>query len=98
MKAVYRIVVTALYALRRNVMRSVLTCLGIIIAIAAVIAMIEIGQGSSFTIEQTITKMGANVIQIEPDSSNIGGVSTGSGGRATLTPDDCAARFALRPR
>ena len=86
MKTIYRILRTAMHALRRNVMRSVLTCLGIIIGIAAVIAMMEIGEGSSYSIQQTIAKMGANVIQLEPDESNIGGVSTGSGGTATLTP------------
>jgi ABC-type antimicrobial peptide transport system permease subunit len=80
-----------MHALRRNIMRSVLTCLGIIIGIAAVIAMMEIGQGSSYTIEQTLSKMGVNVVQVEPDSSNIGGVSTGAGGRATLTPGDAEA-------
>ena len=72
-------------------MRSLLTCLGIIIGIAAVIAMMEIGQGSSSSIQQTIAKMGANVIQLDPDESNIGGVSTGAGGKATLTPEDCDA-------
>ena len=91
MKNAYRILRTALHALRRNVMRSLLTCLGIIIGIAAVIAMMEIGEGSSFTIQQTIAKMGANVIQLDPDESNLGGVSTGAGGKATLTPDDCEA-------
>src|SRR6266576_1918760 len=91
MKAVYRTLQTALHALRRNVMRSMLTCLGIIIGIAAVIAMMEIGQGSSFTIQQTIAKVVANVIQLDPDASNIGGVSSGSGGKATLTPEDCDA-------
>jgi ABC-type antimicrobial peptide transport system permease subunit len=91
MKNAYRILRTALHALRRNIMRSVLTCLGIIIGIGAVIAMIEIGQGSSYLIQQTIAKMGANVIQLEPDESNVGGVSTGSGGRSTLTPEDCDA-------
>ena len=91
MKHIYRILHTAFHALRRNVMRSLLTCLGIIIGIAAVIAMMEIGQGSSFTIQQTIAKMGANVIQLDPDASNIGGVSTGAGGKATLTPEDCDA-------
>jgi ABC-type antimicrobial peptide transport system permease subunit len=91
MKKIYRILHTALHALRRNVMRSVLTCLGIIIGIAAVIAMMEIGQGSSYTIQQTIAKMGANVIQLQPDESNLGGVSTGTGGKSTLTPEDCDA-------
>jgi ABC-type antimicrobial peptide transport system permease subunit len=91
MKKIYRIVHNALHALRRNIMRSILTCLGIIIGIAAVISMMEIGQASSFAIQQTISKMGANVIQMNPDESNIGGVSTGAGGKSTLTPEDCDA-------
>jgi ABC-type antimicrobial peptide transport system permease subunit len=91
MHNLWRILKTAEHALRRNFMRSMLTCLGIIIGIAAVIAMMEIGEGSSFTIQQTIAKLGANMIQLDPDSSNIGGVSTGSGGKATLSPEDCDA-------
>src|SRR5476651_793654 len=71
----------ALRALRRNTMRSLLTCLGIIIGIAAVIAMMEIGQGSAFSIQQTIASIGANVIQIDPSSVSVGGVRSGSGGQ-----------------
>src|SRR5262249_8810732 len=82
---------TALRALRRNVLRSTLTCLGIIIGIAAVIALVEIGQGSSSSIRATIEKMGANVIQVDPADSMRGGVSSGAGGRANLTPDDADA-------
>jgi ABC-type antimicrobial peptide transport system permease subunit len=81
----------ALRALRRNIMRSLLTCLGIIIGIAAVIAMMEIGQGSSHSIEQTISSLGANVIQIDPANITIGGVNSGAGGRATVTPLDADA-------
>src|SRR5579859_7745721 len=81
----------ALHALRRNVMRSLLTCLGIIIGIAAVIAMMEIGRGSSFAIEQTIASLGANVIQMDPNDTVVGGVSSGGGGRVTLTPADADA-------
>ena len=87
----WRIFRTALTALRRNVMRSVLTCLGIIIGIAAVIAMMEIGRGSARSIEQTIASLGASVIQIDPADVTIGGVSSGGGGRVTLTPDDAEA-------
>lgn len=54
----------AFRALRRNVMRSALTCLGIIIGVAAVIAMMEIGSGSTHAIEQAISSLGASVIQI----------------------------------
>src|ERR1039457_5572745 len=81
----------ALRALRRNVMRSLLTCLGIIIGIAAVIAMMEIGRGSSYSIEQTIASLGANVIQMDPNDTVVGGVSSGGGGRVTLTPADADA-------
>src|SRR5437868_1977355 len=91
MKIFYRTFHTALYALRKNVMRSVLTCLGIIIGIAAVIAMMEIGQGSSSSIEQTIASMGANQLGIEPRASAAAGVSAGAATGLTLTPEDCDA-------
>jgi ABC-type antimicrobial peptide transport system permease subunit len=82
---------TATRALSRNVTRSILTCLGIIIGIAAVIAMVEIGQGSSHAIEETIGRLGANVIQIDPSDAVKAGVSSGSGGRNTLRPADADA-------
>jgi ABC-type antimicrobial peptide transport system permease subunit len=91
MKKSLRILTTALHALSRNIMRSMLTCLGIIIGIAAVIAMVEIGKGSSYTVQQTIAKMGANVIQLNPEEIKVNGVSTGTGGKPTLTPEDCDA-------
>ena len=72
-------------------MRSALTCLGIIIGVASVIAIVEIGQGTSYSIQQTIAAIGANVIQIDPSHVVIGGVSTGAGGQVTLSPDDCDA-------
>jgi ABC-type antimicrobial peptide transport system permease subunit len=72
-------------------MRSALTCLGIVIGIASVIAIIEIGQGTSYSIQQTIAAIGANVIQIDPSQVIVGGVSTGAGGKPTLSPDDCDA-------
>ena len=81
----------ALIALTRNTMRSILTCLGIVIGIAAVIAMVEIGLGSSHAIQQAIARMGANVVQIDPSDAVKAGVSTGGGGRVTLTPADCDA-------
>ncbi|MGA2173051.1 MAG: ABC transporter permease [Sedimentisphaerales bacterium] len=72
-------------------MRSALTCLGIVIGVASVIAIIEIGQGTSYSIQQTIAAIGANVIQIDPSQIVVAGVSTGSGGKVTLSPDDCDA-------
>src|SRR3989441_12048104 len=91
MKEVYRGVQMALHALSRNVMRSVLTTLGIIIGVAAVIAMMEIGKGSSTAIQQTIASMGANNLLVQPGTASSGGVSFGSGSVITLTPQDADA-------
>ena len=81
---------TALGALRRNVMRSALTTLGIIIGVGAVIAMVEIGQGSKSAIQQTIASMGANSLQVNSGAASSGGVSFGSGSVLTLTPQDAS--------
>jgi macrolide transport system ATP-binding/permease protein len=81
----------ALQALRRNVLRTILTTLGIIIGVAAVIAMMEISSGASKAIEITVTNMGANTIQVSPGVSVSGGASQGSGSAATLTPNDVEA-------
>jgi len=83
-----RIVRTALRALRRNVMRSGLTTLGIVIGVAAVIAMTEIGQGSSTAVQKTIASMGANILLVMPGTASSGGVTFGSGSVVTLTPQD----------
>ena len=87
----YRVVRTALRALRRNVMRSGLTMLGIIIGVSAVIAMTEIGQGSSTAVQKTIASMGANNLLIMPGTAASGGVTFGSGSVITLTPKDAEA-------
>ena len=79
---------TAFRALRRNKMRSTLSTLGVIIAVAAVIAMTEIGQGSKEMLRKNIANMGANSIIIMPGSTNTGGVSQGVGTSMTLTPED----------
>ncbi len=78
-------------AIRRNAFRSVLTTLGIIFGIAAVIAMMEIGQGSTKMIQQTIASMGANQLLVMPGTATSGGVSFGGGSSVTLTPQDAEA-------
>jgi ABC-type antimicrobial peptide transport system permease subunit len=82
---------TAVRALGRNVMRSVLTALGVIIGVAAVIAMMEIGQGSARAIEQTISSMGANNVMVQSGAAASGGVSLGGGTLPTLTIEDVEA-------
>src|SRR5271156_2419513 len=91
MKKLFRTVRTAFRALRRNVMRSALTTLGIVIGVAAVIAMTEIGQGSSTAVQKTIASMGANNLLIMPGTASSGGVTFGSGSVITLTPQDADA-------
>jgi macrolide transport system ATP-binding/permease protein len=82
---------TSLHGLRRNIMRAALTALGIIIGVAAVIAMMEIGRGSASAISQTIASMGADNLLILPGTAASGGVSFGIGTAVTLTPQDVEA-------
>ena len=86
-----RILRIALQALKRNPMRAMLTTLGIVIGIGAVIAMMEIGKGSSAAVQKSIASMGANTILILPGTAASGGVSFGSGSIMTLTPRDYEA-------
>jgi ABC-type antimicrobial peptide transport system permease subunit len=82
---------TAVHGLRRNILRTALTTLGIIIGVAAVIAMMEIGRGSSSAIQRTISSMGANNLLVLPGTASSGGVSFGAGSVMTLTPQDAVA-------
>src|SRR5438132_6123307 len=86
-----RIFRTAFRALARNKTRAILTTLGIIIGVGAVIAMMEIGRGSSASIQRTIASMGANNFSVQPGQAASGGVSFGAGSILTLTPQDCEA-------
>ena len=81
----------ALRALRRNKMRSVLTALGIIIGVAAVIAMVGIGNGAKAQVEAQIASLGQNVILIFSGSTTSSGIRTGWGGAGTLKIEDAEA-------
>ena len=81
----------ALGALRRNKMRSVLTMLGIIIGVAAVIAMVSVGQGANSAVQQQIESLGTNLLMVMPGAVTAGGVRTGWGGVSTLTLQDADA-------
>lgn len=81
----------AMRALRVNKMRSFLTMLGIIIGIAAVIAMMAVGSGASYIISQQIASIGSNIILVLPGSLTSGGLRTGSGGVQTLKAADSRA-------
>jgi putative ABC transport system permease protein len=81
----------ALRALARNKMRSALTMLGIIIGVGAVIAVVSIGQGAQYMVQQGIQAMGTNVVFIAAGSGRPGGIRVGYGGVKTLTIDDMKA-------
>ena len=78
-------------ALLRNKMRSLLTMLGIIIGVGAVIAMVAIGQGAQTSVEAQINSLGTNVILIFPGTTTKSGVSAGAGTNTTLTEEDAKA-------
>ncbi len=78
-------------AIQRNKMRSFLTMLGIIIGVAAVIAMVAIGQGSKQSIQSQISGMGSNMITIRPNSNVTGGVRLDNTSVQTLTEADITA-------
>ncbi|GMV54472.1 MAG: multidrug ABC transporter substrate-binding protein [Betaproteobacteria bacterium] len=81
----------ALNALRVNKLRSMLTMLGIIIGVGAVITMIAVGGGAQARVEEQIRSLGANVMMIVPGSTTSTGIRLGSGAAQTLTEDDARA-------
>src|SRR5512147_1483561 len=81
----------ALRAIRRNTMRSILTALGIIIGVGAVIAMVSVGNGAKEQVEGQIASLGQNVITVFPGSFTSGGARGGWGSASTLTPEDAQA-------
>ncbi|HWQ89206.1 MAG TPA: ABC transporter permease [Desulfitobacteriaceae bacterium] len=78
----------SLRALRANKMRSMLTMLGIIIGVGAVVAMVGIGNGASASITSQIQGLGSNLLVVTPGQSNTGGVMGGSGSASTLLMSD----------
>jgi putative ABC transport system permease protein len=82
---------SALEALAANKLRSLLTMLGIIIGVGAVIVVIAIGQGAKDAVAEQLSRLGTNMVTIQPGSSNVGGFATGAGGRPSLTDQDVQA-------
>ncbi len=78
----------ALSALIRNKARSLLTMLGIVIGVAAVIVTVAIGVGARTSVQQSISSLGSNLIVVQPGSVTQTGARTGFGGASSLTPDD----------
>jgi macrolide transport system ATP-binding/permease protein len=91
LRAIDNTVQIALGSLRRNILRSALTMLGIIIGVAAVIAMMEISRGASTGIQQTVSSMGVNTLLVLPGAVTRTGVSQGIGTAPSLTEQDAEA-------
>jgi putative ABC transport system permease protein len=85
----------AFKALARNKLRTILTMLGMIIGVSAVITMVALGSGAQAAIEEQIRGAGTNMITIFPGSANVGGVRQGGGTSSRLVPEDAAALRAL---
>ena len=81
----------AMRALARNKMRSILTMLGIIIGVGAVIASVAVGEGASEQIQQQISNLGDNMIWVEAGGRAVNGVRTGTRGTKTLVAGDLKA-------
>jgi len=81
----------AVRSLRANKMRSILTMLGIIIGVAAVITMVAVGEGAQRSLAESISSLGSNLILILPGSTTSGGARSGSGNVTTLVKEDAEA-------
>jgi putative ABC transport system permease protein len=78
----------ALKALNRNKMRTILTMLGMIIGVGAVITMVALGTGARTTIEERVKSAGTNMIMVNAGNFSTGGVRMGQGNSTTMTPED----------
>ncbi len=87
----YRLLIEALESLNANKLRSILTVLGIVIGVAAVIAMLGIGRGAQASITSRIESMGTNLVYVTPGATSQGGVQSAAGSAGTLTLDDADA-------
>ncbi len=89
--SIFMTLVIALKALSRNKMRTMLTMLGMIIGVGAVITMVALGKGAQSTIEEQVKAAGTNLITVMAGNFTQGGVRQGGGMSTTLTPEDAEA-------
>lgn len=87
----FQSILEAFESLNANKLRSMLTVLGIVIGVAAVVAMLSIGQGAQQAITSQIESIGTNLIYVSPGSSRQEGVVGAAGSAGTLTQDDATA-------
>ena len=85
------IMAAAMQAIWRNMMRSALTMLGVFIGVAALIAMVAVGQGANDAVRKQIERLGTNLVVVLPGARTAGGMRAGSGSASTLTTSDAQA-------
>jgi putative ABC transport system permease protein len=95
--SLWELISIAWQGISNNRMRSVLTVLGIIIGIAAVIILLAIGQGAKIETQKQIQALGSNLIYIRPGAASSSSISQGQGSAATLTYDDARALLEVCP-
>src|SRR5512145_1838039 len=82
---------SAARALRVHTLRSVLTMLGIVIGVGAIIAMVAVGAGAHARVAEQIQSLGSNLLIVVNGTTNVGGARGGQGAHVTLTEDDALA-------
>ena len=78
----------SLQALARNKLRSALTMLGVFIGVAALIAMVAVGDGASAAVQKQLESLGTNMVVVQPGATTAGGIRAGAGSASTLTVTD----------
>ena len=85
---IFKLLEVAQSSLLKNKTRSLLTMLGIVIGVSAVVVMVAVGKGAQQNIEARVSALGTNVLMIRPGSTSMGGVRGGGGSKRTLTYKD----------
>ena len=91
------IVSASLQALARNKLRSALTMLGVFIGVAALIAMVAVGDGASAAVKKQLESLGTNMVVVQPGATTAGGVRAGAGSASTLTVVDAESILRADP-
>ncbi len=85
------IAMAAIQVIARNKLRSALTMLGVFIGVAALIAMVDLGQGANEAVRRQIENLGTNLVVVTPGAANRGGIRGGFGSASSLTVADAQA-------
>ncbi len=97
LRGLYEYFRQGLRALAANKVRTALSMLGILIGVAAVVAMLALGRGAQTAIEEQLASLGSNLLVLRPGAVRVGGVAQEAGTLTRLTPEDAASLKAAVP-